>query len=60
MKKDLICNAHFMLSSLYFFDDKQNVIWGKDVLLDIMDDHNDAVLTIEEFFNIKKDHTSSG
>ena len=49
-----------MLSSLYFFDDKQNVIWGKDVLLDIMDDHNDAVLTIEEFFNIKKDHTSSG
>ena len=45
--KGLICNAHFMLTFLYFFGKKENGTWGKDVLFDV-------VAAIEEFANVNK------
>ena len=51
---DLICDAHCMLTSLYFFGKKENGIWEKDVLFDITYDPTDVV-AIEEFGNINKD-----
>ena len=50
----LICNAHIMLTSLYFFDKKENQTWGKDVLFDSMDDPTDGVVSISEFANINE------
>ena len=45
----LICNAHLVLTSLYFFGKKENGMWGKDILFDIMDDPTDVVAVFEEF-----------
>ena len=54
-----ICNAHSMLTSLYFFGKIGHGTWGKDVLFDSMDDPTDLVVTIEEFFNINQDDAVS-
>ena len=46
-----------MLTSLYFFDKKEDGTWVKDVLFDIIDDPTDVVAAIEEFAFIIKDNT---
>ena len=48
-----------MLTSLYFFGKKENGTWGKDVLLDSINDPTDIVVAIEEFANINKDDAVS-
>ena len=52
--KGLICNAHFILTSLYFFGKKENGTWINNILFDTMDDPTDVVAAIEEFTNINK------
>ena len=49
-----------MMTSLYFFGEKENGTWGKDVLFDSMNDPTDIVVAIEEFASINKDDAVSG
>ena len=55
----LICNAHFILTSLYLFGKKENWTWGKDVLSNINDDPTDLVAAIEGFANNNKKEAES-
>ena len=48
-----------MLTPLHFFRKKENRIWGKDALLNIMGDSTDVVMAVEEFNNINKDNAVS-
>ena len=49
-------NAHFMLTSMYSLDKKENGTLGKDVLFDTMDDPTDVEAAIEEFAIINKEN----
>ena len=53
------CNAHIMLTSLYFFGKKEKKTRGKDILFDTMDDPTDVIVAIKEFANINKDDAIS-
>ena len=45
-----------MLTSLYFFGNKENWTWGKDAIFDSMNNSTDVVVVIKEFANINKNN----
>ena len=48
-----------MLTSLYFFGENKNGIWGKDVLFDIMDNPINVVASTEGFANTNEEEAES-